>query len=183
MRSTTYVAAITLDGLCPFLRVALAHEALAVRLMGVVLLVVCVLLLASVTISPTLRMTSPCILYIFLAVCIILNVDQRFTLSNGIIYGLDLLQIQLHPGQILQPLNDVEQHVLICEVGNLKYKSSEILHICLNVSRLLQFPKHTPNLLHDVIREEGFLESHRELFLHVDGTRPLHVIDFFSPLP
>lgn len=93
MRSTRCGASIYFVGLRLLLRVILAHEPLVVRLVGVVLHGVCLLILASATISPTFSMTIYCTLVVRLVMQFILDVPQGLVLCDGFIYGLDCFSL------------------------------------------------------------------------------------------
>ncbi|KAH0721379.1 hypothetical protein KY284_006409 [Solanum tuberosum] len=55
------------------------------------------------------------------------EVCQSFGLRDGFVYGPDLPTFQLRPGPILQPIHEVEQHIIIREVRNLKREGSKLL--------------------------------------------------------
>ena len=94
----------------------MAHKPSAVWLVGVVLLRVCLLFLASATVSPTFGMTAPYIFALCLVMSIMLKVCQRLGLGDNFIYGLDLSPLQLRLDPIVQPVHEVEQHIFIREV-------------------------------------------------------------------
>ena len=98
----------------------MVHETLDVQLVGVVVLEVCLLLLASATVSPTFGMTTSCILSLCLLMSFMLEVRQGLYLCDGFVYGLDLIPLQLRLGLILQSVNEVGKNVFIRKVGNLK---------------------------------------------------------------
>ena len=114
------VATIFLGVLRLLPRVVLAHKPSVVWHVGVVLLRVRLLFLASATVSPTFGITAPYIFALCLVMPIMLKVCQRLGLVDGFIYGLDLSPLQLRLGPILQPVHEVEHHIFIREVGNLK---------------------------------------------------------------
>ncbi|KAH0712489.1 hypothetical protein KY289_008448 [Solanum tuberosum] len=77
----------------------------------------------------------------------------------------------------------MEQHIIICEVRNLKREGSELLHICAYSARLLQLPKLALRLIDDVVREEGLLELFPQFLLGVDGAHLLPYLGLLAPLP
>ena len=101
------------------------------------------------------------------------EVYQTFSLRDGFINSPDLLAFQLRPGPILQPIQEVEQHIFICEVVNLKRGSGELLRICVYASRLLEIHKLVLYLIENIVREDHLLELFMELLPCVDGTTPL----------
>ena len=117
MRSITYVEPIYFAYLRLLLRIILAHDPLAIRVMGIVLLGVCLLLLASATVSPTFGMNTSCISALFLVMLFMLEVCQGLGLCDGFVYGFDLTLLQLCLGAILQCVHEVEQHVSYVRLG------------------------------------------------------------------
>ena len=67
---------------------------------------------------------------------------------------------------MLQSIHEVEQHIFIDEVGNLKRDDGELLHICVNASHMLKLPK---------------LELLMELLPSVDGTTSIPYFKIFTP--
>ena len=78
-------------------------ELLVFRLVGVVLLGVCLLLLASATVSHTFGMNTSCVHAYHFVMSFMFKVRQGLVLCDGFVYGLDLSPLQI-----------------FCEVGNLK---------------------------------------------------------------
>ena len=70
---------------------------------------------------PHFCMTTSCIHVLCLVIEFMLEVRQGLDgLCDVFVYGLDLSLLQLYLVPILHSIHEVEQHVLICEVGNLK---------------------------------------------------------------
>ena len=87
------------------------------------------LLLAFATIFPTIIMTTFLVILPGTVRLLLPEVCQGFGLRDGFINSPDLSLLQLHFGQILQSIHEVEQHAVIREVGNLKCKGGELMHI------------------------------------------------------
>ena len=65
----------------------------------------------------------------------------------------------------------------------MKREGSELLHVYVYATRLLQLPKLMLCFLDDVVREEHRLEFHLEFFLSVNGTKSLFYFRLFTPPP
>ena len=150
---------------------------LGIRLIGIMLLRMWLLLLAFYTISPTMVMTTSHLISFGSVRILVPKVCQNFGLRDGFINRPDLSAFQLRPGPTLQPIHEVEQHIFIREVGNLKRKGGELLHICAYVARLLQFPKLALRLIDDVVMKECLFELLLELLPSVDGAMPFPISD------
>ena len=98
----------------------------------------CFQLLALTLIYPTFTMTSLCVFCLLLVMHIIFEVNQLFGYFDGCINGLDFSPLQLCLGPISQFVHEVEHHVFVCAVGNLKGSGVELLHVRPNPT-FLQF--------------------------------------------
>ena len=110
---------------------------LAIKLLGIMLLRMCPLLLAFSKISPTMVMTTAHLLSSISVRILMPKVCQSFSLRDGFINSPKLSAFQLHPSPILHPIHEVEQHIFIREVGNLKRKGGELPHIRVYAALLL----------------------------------------------
>ena len=144
-RPTAYVAIISLGNLFPH-RVATISGFLVVGPVGVTpvrpLLLASplglwLLLLAFATIFPTIIMTTFLVVLLGTVRLLLPEVCQGFGLRDGLINSPDLSPLQLRSGPTLQPIQKVEQHIFIREVGNLKCKGCELPHICVYAPILL----------------------------------------------
>ena len=137
MRPTAYVATISVGNLFPH-RVATISGFLVVGPIGFTpvrpLLLASPLglwplLLAFATIFPTIIMTTFLVVLLGTVELLLPEVCQGFGLHDGFINSPDLSPLQLHSCPTLQPIQEVEQHIFIREVGNLKRKGCELPHI------------------------------------------------------
>ena len=137
MRPAAYVATISLGNLFPH-RVATISGFLVVGTVGVTPvrpllpaspLGLWLLLLAFATIFPTFIMTTFLVVLLGTVTLLLPEVCQGFGLRDGFINSPDLSPLQLRSGPTLQPIQEVEQHIFILEVGNLKRKGCELPHI------------------------------------------------------
>ena len=87
------------------------------------------LLLTFATIFPTIIMTTFLVVLLGTVTLLLPEVCQGFGLRDGFINSPDLSPLQLRSGPTLQPIQKVEQHIFIREVGNLKHKGCELPHI------------------------------------------------------
>ena len=147
---------------------------LAIGLIGIMLLRMWPLLFDFATVSPTMIMTTSLLLSSSLVGFLVVESCQNFGLHDGFINNTDLSALQLYPGPILQSIHEVEQHIFIYEVGNLKRNDGEVLHICVYASLMLKFRKLVLRLIDDIVREEGFLEFLTESLISVDGATSIH---------
>ena len=87
------------------------------------------LLLAFAIIFPTIIMTTFLVVLLGFVRLLLPEVCQGFDLRDGFINSPDLSPLQLRSCPTLQPIHEVEQHIFIHEVGNLKRKGCELPHI------------------------------------------------------
>ena len=120
MRPTTYVATTSFGNLYLSLRVCMTSRILAIKLIGFMIVRIWSLFLALSTISPTMVMTISHFVSSGFVRFFVPEVCQRFGLRDGFTDSPDLSAFQLRPSPTLQPIHEMEQHIFICEVGNLK---------------------------------------------------------------
>ena len=137
MRPVAYVTTISLGNLFPH-RVATISGFLVVGTVGVTPvrpllpaspLGLWLLLLVFATIFPTIFMTTFLVVLLGTVTLLLPEVCQGFGLRDGFINSPDLSPLQLCSGPTLQPIQEVEQHIFIREVGNLNRKGCELPHI------------------------------------------------------
>ena len=148
-------------------RVSTITRLLAAGPVGVTPLGLWPLLLAFATVFPTIIMT---------AYLIVLIGTKRLLLP-------DLPQFQIRSGPILQPIHEVEQCVVVPEVGNLKCKGGKLPHIRAYAALLSQLPHLPLCLIHNVAREERLLELHTKLLPCVQRACPLCDVRLFMLPP
>ena len=168
MRPTTYVETTSFGNLCLSLRVTTMSRHLAIGLICIMLLRMWPLPFVFATISPTMVMTTSLLLSSRLVGLLIVEVWQNIGLHDSLINSTYLSALQPHHGPILQSIHEVEQHIFIDEVGNLKRDDGELLHICVNASHMLKLPK---------------LELLMELLPSVDGTTSIPYFKILTPPP
>ena len=171
MRPTAYVATTSFGNLCLSLRVTVTSRDIAIGLRGIMILRMWPLLFEFATISPTMVMTTYLLLSFSMVGLLVDEFFQNIGLHDGFINSTDLSVLQLHPGPILPSIHEVEQHIFIYEVENMKRDDGELLHICVYASGMLKFPKHALRLIDDIVREESFLELLTEVLPSVDGAK------------
>ena len=157
MRPTEYVATTFFGNLWLSVYVTMMSRHLAIGLTSITLLMIRPLLFDFATVPPTMIMTTSLLLSSSLVGLLVVEVCQNFGLHDGFINSINLSALQLYPGQILQSIYELEQHIFIYEVGNLKRDDGELLHICVYASRMLKIPKFALRLIDDIVREEGFI--------------------------
>lgn len=156
---------------------------LAFKLIGITILGIWPLLLKFATIFPLMVITISHLLSFGFVGLLMPEVYQSFGMHDGFINGSKLSVFQLYLGQILLPINEVEQHITICEVRNLKCDGGKILYVHPNIACLLQFPKLVFDLIYGIVKKQGFLKFLAKLLPRVDGASTLSYLNFLTHPP
>ena len=164
-------------------RVATITGLLAAGPVGVTPLGFWPLLLAFATVFPTIIMTAYLVVLIGTKRLLLPEVCQGFRLRDGVVYSPDLPPFQLRSGLILQPIHEVEQCVVIHEVGNQKCKGGKLPHIRAYAALLSQLPHLALCFIDNVAREERLLELHTEQLSCVQRACPLCDVRLFTLPP